>query len=71
MFKRKYMRERLMFLEQLVRDQGLVVEGNVGEMIARKIEADEFHLSPDLNERQVHAVLACRIRYARIARGLK
>jgi hypothetical protein len=63
------LRSRVAYLEKLVADQGLVVEGNVGEMIARKIEADNFHESPELNERQVHAVLACRIRYAQIARG--
>lgn len=60
---------RIAYLEKLVDDYGLVVEGNVGEMIARRIEADDFHTRPELNERQVHAVLACRIRYANMARG--
>ena len=60
---------RIAYLEKLVDDYGIVVEGNVGEAIARRIEADNFHTVPELNERQVHAVLACRIRYANIARG--
>lgn len=62
---------RIAYLEKLVDDYGLVVEGNVGEMIARKIEADNFYTSDGLNDSQINAILACRIRYANMARGKK
>lgn len=60
---------RIAYLEKLVDDYGIVVEGNVGEAIARRIEADKFHESDGLNDREINAILACRIRYANIARG--
>lgn len=63
------LKARVKYLERLVSDQGIVVEGNVGEMIARKIETDDFYTSRELNDLQVHAVLACRMRYANMARG--
>jgi hypothetical protein len=39
------------------------------ETIAKAIEADEFWKSPELNERQVHAVLAMRLRMAKLVRN--
>ena len=47
----------------------LTNEAELREQIARAIEADNFYLAKELNDRQVHAVLAMRLRAAAIARG--
>jgi hypothetical protein len=47
----------------------LTNEAELREQIARTIESDSFHLAKELNERQIHAVLAMRLRAAAIARG--
>lgn len=47
----------------------LTNEAQLREQIAQDIEADSFYLVPELNERQIHAVLAMRLRAAKIARG--
>lgn len=65
------LKAKIAYLERLVADQGLVVEGNVGEMLARRIEADDFHLSPDFTDAQINVALACRMRYANMMRGKK
>lgn len=46
-----------------------IYEQQICEQVAQEIEADRFYLEPALTEPQVHAVLAMRMRAARIARG--
>ena len=41
------------------------------EEVAKAIEADTFWQSPELNERQVHAVLAMRLRMAKLVRNYR
>ena len=42
---------------------------SIREQIAKQIEKDDFWESTELNEKQQHAVLAMRLRSAKIARG--